>query len=68
MVTFVDPLDRRVAWARAVSASLVDLLRRNIDRDLGDAPAVYVEVDCFVQDLEWMPTAGEVRPVVPPER
>lgn len=43
--------------------SLVDLLRRDLQRDPGDAPAVYVEANVAAQDMEWMPSAEGPEPV-----
>lgn len=46
--------------------TLVDLLRRNLRRDPGDAPPLCVEADVAAQDMAWMP-AG-VAPGRPPGR
>jgi len=38
--------------------TLVDLLRANLERDPGDAPAVYVEADVMADDMaRYTPTA-----------
>ena len=40
--------------------TLVDVIRRNLKRDPGDAPAVYLEADILADDLErYTPTAEE---------
>ncbi len=36
--------------------TLVDVLRGDLARDPGDAPALYVEADLAAQDMAWMPT------------
>jgi len=38
--------------------TLVDLLERNLERDPGDAPAVYLEADVMADDMaRYAPTA-----------
>ena len=39
--------------------SLIELIRTDLERDPGDAPAVYVEANCAAQDMAWMPQAQE---------
>ncbi len=39
--------------------SLVDVLRRDIERDPGDAPVLSVEDDYLAQDMGWMIEAEE---------
>jgi len=48
--------------------TLIDLLRRNLARDPGDAPPVYVEADVAAQDMAWMPTGVPARPRPPGRR
>ena len=46
--------------------TLVDLLRANLERDPGDAPAVYVEADVMADDMaRYTPTASGPRPRLP---
>jgi hypothetical protein len=45
--------------------SLIDMIERDLQRDLGDAPAVSVQDSIDLQDLGWMPETTE--PVVRPE-
>jgi len=46
--------------ARMKRRTLVDLLERNLERDPGDAPAVYLEADVMADDMaRYAPEAEE---------